>query len=35
MNLAASLFRSMDVRRPLFSMGFWILAAILAVGQTP
>jgi hypothetical protein len=35
MNLAAPVLRSMNVRRALFSMGFWILAAILAVHQTP
>ena len=35
MNLAALLFRAVDVRRSLFSTGFWILAAILAVRQTP
>jgi hypothetical protein len=34
MNLAAPVLRSINVRRPLFSMGFWILAAILAVHQT-
>ncbi len=32
MNLAAPLFRPADIRRPLFSGGFWILRAILAVG---
>lgn len=35
MNLTAQLFRPEDVRRPLFSNGFWILTAILAVGETP
>jgi hypothetical protein len=31
MNLAASFYRSDDVRRPLFSKCFWILTVILAV----
>jgi hypothetical protein len=35
MDLAAPVLRSMNVRRPLFSRGFWILAAILGVHQTP
>jgi hypothetical protein len=35
MNLAAPVLRSMNVRRALFSMGFPILAAILAVHRRP
>ncbi|MHB1307527.1 MAG: hypothetical protein ACYC23_10640 [Limisphaerales bacterium] len=35
MILAVPMFRPADVRRALFSTGFWILTALLAVRQTP